>query len=157
MSSFWTSNSTKVSWSFFLAKVQIDPLYHVLAFGFASHLPVNLVHSFRHSTDCSLLAKRKSERSHDSWQLRRVGSTTCVQSPSLPSWSMEASSPLNESRYAYYKVNLDFLTKFVHLRASLSDTQKVLVYDKVNLDFLFELLELRGFTSKIISLITTIT
>jgi hypothetical protein len=50
---------------------------------------------------------------------------------------MEASSPLNESRYAYYKVNLDFLINFVHLRESLSDTQKVLVYDKVNLDFLF--------------------
>jgi hypothetical protein len=70
---------------------------------------------------------------------------------------MEASSPLNESRYAYYKVNLDFLTKFVHLRASLSDMQEVPVYDKVNLDFLFELLELRDFISKIISLITTIT
>jgi hypothetical protein len=31
----------------------------------------------------------------------QVASTTCVPAPSLPSWSMETSSPWNESRYAY--------------------------------------------------------
>jgi hypothetical protein len=60
MSLFWCSNSTKVIWSFFPAKVAINPLCHVLAFGFASHWPVNLVYSFRLSTNCAPCWRREN-------------------------------------------------------------------------------------------------